>query len=219
MKAMILAAGQGARLRPLTEHCPKPLLKVGQHRLIEHHIIKCAAAGFESIVINTAYLGEMIETTLGDGSRYGIELNYSHEGKQSLDTGGGIANAKNLLGKSPFLCISADVYTDMPFDSDFTLNKDCHLMMVHNPSHHAQGDFSATQLGISDNTQRYTYSGIAYLNPQIFTHEKKVYPLLEVFNQAIQHQRISAQVFQGTWFDVGTATRLHAAHRYALGII
>jgi len=218
MKAMILAAGRGMRLRPLTQYCPKPLLKVGHQRLIEHHIMKCAAAGFEAIVINTAYLGHMIETTLGDGERYGIELKYSHEGEQALETGGGIAYAKNFLGESPFLCISADIYTDMPFDSNFTLNQDCHLMMVDNPPHHLRGDFSATELGINDNSQRYTYSGVAYLNPQIFTHDKRAYPLLEVFNRAIQQQRISAQIFQGTWFDVGTASRLHAAHRNALGI-
>lgn len=218
MKAMILAAGQGTRLRPLTQHCPKPLLRVGRQCLIEHHIIKCAAAGFETVVINTAYLGHMIETALGDGERYGVELQYSHEGEQALETGGGIAYAKNLLGEQAFLCISADIYTDMPFDCTFTLKQDCHLMMVPNPPHHLQGDFSATQLGIDDDTQRYTYSGIAYLNPQIFTNEKKAYPLSEVFNRAIQQQRISAQIFRGTWFDVGTASRLHAAHRYALGI-
>jgi MurNAc alpha-1-phosphate uridylyltransferase len=218
MKAMILAAGQGTRLRPLTNHCPKPLLKVGQQRLIEHHIIKLAKAGFDAVIINTAYLGSMIEATLGNGERYGIDLLYSHEGEHALETGGGIAYAKNLLGEQAFLCISADIYTDMPFDNQFNLTQDVHLIMVNNPAHHAHGDFTAHQLGLSDDEQRYTYSGVAYLNATIFNQEKRAFPLIDVFNLAIYEKRINAQIYTGTWFDVGTASRLHAAHSHALKI-
>ena len=216
MKAMILAAGLGARLRPLTTHLPKPLIKVGHCSLIEHHIYKIAAAGFESIVINTSYLGLKIQETLGDGSRYGISLAYSHEGSEALETGGAIAYARPLLGYQPFLLVSADIYTDMAFKCDFTLSSNMHLIMVANPKHHPDGDFSARQLAISNDEQRYTYSGVSYVDPNLFIHENRKFPLIESINSAIQNQLISAQIHSGAWFDVGTINRLHDANKYAL---
>lgn len=216
MKAMILAAGQGTRLRPLTDHLPKPLIQVGKRRLIEHHIDKLAHAGFESVVINTSYLAQKIEQTLGDGSRYGISLEYSYEGTQALETGGGIAYAKKLLGDEPFLLVNADIYTDISFESSFQLNTRMHLMMVNNPEHHPHGDFSGTQLGLNGSVQRYTYSGVAYLDPSLFQYQKRAFPLLDIIQQAITENMISAEVHTGVWFDVGTISRLHAANRYAL---
>ena len=216
MKAMILAAGQGTRLRPLTEHLPKPLIKVGPCSLIEHHIHKIAKAGFESIIINTAYLGKKIEHALGTGSRYGIDLKYSYEGTEALETGGGIAYARPLLGDDPILIVSADIYTDIIFDPNFNLHTSVHLIMVNNPAHHPEGDFTASQLGMANSEQRYTYSGVAYIAPKLFRHERRTFALSATINQAISDRSISAQIHTGSWFDVGTISRLHAANRYAL---
>ena len=219
MKAMILSAGRGNRLRPLTDKIPKPLVRVGQHTLIEHHLYKLAAADFESVIINTAHLGDKIQDFLGDGSRYNIPIKYSHEGEQALETGGGIAYALPLLGEQPFLAVSADIYTGIPFDSQFKLSDAAmHLMMVNNPTHHPEGDFSSTELGIPGDQLRYTYSGVAYIDPALFTHGKSAFPLVNNIRNCISANTISAQVFNGVWFDVGTASRLHNANKFALGI-
>ena len=219
MKAMIFAAGRGDRLRPLTDKRPKPLLKVGSDSLIEHHIKKLAAAGFESVVINTAHLGEQLQEYLGNGTKYNIPIEYSHEGEQALETGGGISFALPLIGDQPLIVISADIFCEIPFDSSFELeDSDMHLIMVNNPGHHPKGDFMATELGISNNEMRYTYSGVAYLNPKLFSHEKRIFPLLDKIHYCIDNNRISAEIFKGTWFDVGTARRLHEANKYALGL-
>ena len=216
---MILAAGRGNRLRPLTDKIPKPLLKVGKDTLIEHHIKKLSAAGFESIVINTAHFGEQLHEYLGDGSQYNIPIEYSYEGEQALETGGGIANALPLLGDNPFIVISADIYTEISFSSNFKLiGSGIHLIMVSNPLHHPNGDFTGTELGISGDQNRYTYSGVAYVNPRLFKHEKRAFPLIDTIHDCIEHKNISAEVFDGAWFDVGTASRMHAANKYALGL-
>lgn len=217
MKAMILAAGRGERLRPLTDKLPKPLVRVGHSTLIEHHIKNLSSAGFDSIVINTSHLGNKIQDYLGDGSKYNIPLEYSHEGEQALETGGGIANALPLLGDHPFLVISADIYCEITFDPSFLLNStDMHLFMVNNPAHHPNGDFSESELGISNEDKRYTYSGIAYIHPKLFTHETRAFPLVDKIRHCIDSDIISAEVFNGAWFDVGTASRLHAANKFLL---
>ena len=218
MKAMILAAGRGNRLRPLTDKQPKPLIKVGHDSLIEHHIKKLSAAGFESIIINTAYLGEKIQNNIGDGSRYNIPIQYSHEGEQALETGGGIAYALPLLGDQPFLVVSADIYCEIPFNIHFDLNHaNMHLVMVNNPAHHTDGDFTSSELNLSGSTDdRYTYSGIAYIHPKIFTYEKRVFPLIEKIRFCIESNTICAEIFKGVWHDVGTASRLHIANKHAL---
>ena len=219
MKAMILAAGRGNRLRPLTDKIPKPLLKVGKDTLIEHHIKKLAAADFESIVINTAHFGEQLHVYLGNGSQYNIPIEYSHEGEQALETGGGIANALPLLGDKPFIIISSDIFTEISFNSNFKLTGlGMHLIMVSNPVHNPNGDFTGTELGISGDQNRYTYSGVAYVNPRLFKHEKRAFPLIDTIHDCIKHKNISAEVFDGAWFDVGTASRMHAANKYALGL-
>ena len=218
MKAMILAAGRGNRLSPLTDKIPKPLVKVGKRTLIEHHIKKCAEAGFESVIINTAHLGEQIHKHLGDGNRFNIPIHYSDEGEQALETAGGIAYALPLLGDQPFLVISSDIYCDIPFNAHFQLTSvHMHLIMVNNPKHHTKGDFTAKQVNLNyPDAERYTYSGIAYVNPSLFTYEKRAYPLIDVIKQCVNNKSISSELHTGLWMDVGTADRLHTANKHAL---
>lgn len=218
MKAMILAAGRGNRLRPLTDQYPKPLIRVGHNTLIEHHIKKLATAGFESIVINTTYLGEQIHNRIGDGTRYNIPIHYSDEGASALETGGGIAYALPLLGDEPFLLVSADIYCAIPFSPSFILsNSRMHLVMVSNPPHHSEGDFVGNEIGlIKDPNDRFTYSGVSYIDPQLFIAEKRTFPLIEKIRYCITENIISANLFTGAWFDVGTGSRLHTANKYAL---
>ena len=216
MKAMILAAGRGVRLKPLTDRIPKPLVKVGSETLIERHIKRLADAKFESIVINSAHLGQQIRDYVGDGSNYGISIEHSNEGEQALETGGGIANALPLLGQDPFLVVNADIYCDIPFDANFSLQDSLlHLIMVNNPAHHPQGDFEAQELNFSGH-QRYTFSGVGYYHPILFTHERRVFPLIDTFRHAIENKTISASIFTGTWFDIGTGSRLHEANKFAI---
>ncbi len=218
MRAMILAAGRGNRLRPLTDKLPKPLIKVGKKTLIEHHIHKLARAGFESVVINTAHLGEQIRNHIGDGSKYNIAASYSDEGEQALETGGGISYALPLLGEKPLLVISADIYCAIPFVPQVKLNnKKMHLFMVETPEHNPQGDFSSAEINLKNHPdQSFTYSGIAYINPKLFIHEKRSFPLIDTIRRCINENSISAELFTGKWFDVGTGSRLHEANKYAL---
>ena len=216
MKAMILAAGRGVRLKPLTDKLPKPLVRVGGETLIERHIKNITAAGFDSIVINTAHLGNKIRDHIGDGTRFNIPIIFSDEGEQALETGGGIANALPLLGDEPFLVVNADIYCDIPFDAQFRLNNALiHLIMVENPAHHPDGDFNATELNLPGQL-RYTYSGVGYYHPELFTHEQRIFPLIEVLQKSIADQTITAEVFKGAWFDIGTGSRLHEANKFAL---
>ena len=218
MKAMILAAGRGRRLRPLTDKLPKPLIKVGHKSLLEHHIIKCAAGGFDSIVINTAYLGDKIEKAIGDGSRYNIAIEYSHEGDYALETGGGIAYALPKLGSQPFLVISADIYSEIKFEPDKRLHgSKMHLIMTNNPPHHPDGDFTGQQINLlSEKENRLTYSGVAYLDPNLFVHEKRKFPLADIMRECVSNNAVSAELFNGAWFDIGTAGRLHEANKHIL---
>lgn len=215
---MILAAGRGARLRPLTDKIPKPLVRVGKQTLIEHHIFKLANAGFESIIINTAHLGGKIRDYLGSGDQYGIPIEYSDEGDEALETAGGISYALPLLGNKPFLIISSDIYCDIPFNANFQLNESrMHMIMVNNPKHHPAGDFKPEDIHLDNSKEeRVTYSGIAYVDPSLFVHEKRKFPLLDSIKRCIKEKTISAELHNGIWFDVGTASRLHAANRFIL---
>lgn len=216
MKAMILAAGRGVRLKPLTDKLPKPLVRVGGETLIERHIKNIVAAGFESIVINTAHLGEKIHDHVGEGARFDIPIVFSDEGEEALETGGGIANALPLLGSEPFLVVNADIYCDIPFDAQFRLsNALVHLIMVNNPEHHPNGDFDAIELNLPGQ-QRYTYSGVGYYHPKLFKHEQRVFPLVDILRQSVVDKTINAEVYTGAWFDIGTGGRLHEANKYAL---
>ena len=216
MKAMILAAGLGNRMRPLTIHTPKPLLEVGGKPLIVWHIEKLQKIGVTEIVINTAWLGEKLANALGDGSQFGVKILWSHEG-EGLETAGGIVNALPLLGDEPFILVNGDVWTTMDFASLLNVelgNKQAHLVLVDNPPQHLKGDFILSnglaytfeqeQLG-----EALTYSGIAVLHSRMFAGlETGKRPLAPLLKQAMQQQQVSAEKMQAVWVDVGTPERL-----------
>ena len=224
MKAMILAAGLGKRMRPLTDNIPKPLLLCAGKPLIVYHIEALVAVGVEEIVINHAYLGEQIETALGDGSRYGARIHYSPEG-EPLDTGAGIANALPLLGDAPFIVSNGDVWTDFSFQS--LVDKDidlAHLVMVNNPQHNPQGDFSLMECGRlledrdSDKGVGLTYSGISVLHPKLFAYcPSGPFPLRQSFIKAMDKNKVTGQYHAGAWTDVGTPERLEELERQIVG--
>ena len=219
MKAMILAAGKGERMRPLTDQCPKPLLKVQGRPLVEHTILKLRAAGFRDLVINLSYLGEMIENYLQDGSRYDVRICYSRE-SEPLETGGGIQQALPLLtadGNNPFVLINADVWTQFnPGHLKNALHKNdlAHLVLVPNPSHNPRGDFyygGGRAEPRDDKRPAYTYSGIAVIHPDLirrFSPAADKFPLLPLLLRAMDEKRVSAELYEGLWVDVGTPARL-----------
>lgn len=214
MSAMILAAGRGERLRPLTDHLPKPLIEVAGKPLIAHHLCALAAAGFERVVINVAWLADAIVEALGDGERFGLALAYSREPPGALDTGGGIRAALPLLGGAPFLVVNADVYTDL----DFNRLHGCappqagaHLLMVANPPHHADGDFGLNAGHVNLSRPRTTYAGIGVYDPALFAaHEPGRFPLVEVLRPAIAAGRVTGERHHGRWHDVGRPQALTA---------
>jgi MurNAc alpha-1-phosphate uridylyltransferase len=212
MKAMILAAGKGERLRPLTLHTPKPLIRAGGVPLIEYHLKALAAAGFDDIVINHAWLGEQIETHLGDGSRFGVTIRYSAEG-EPLETGGGILQALALLGSEPFVVVNGDVWTDYDFAALRQAHQAlAHLVLVDNPAHHPEGDFSLSEGEVRDVPavgQRLTYSGLAVLSPRLFEGcQPGAFKLAPLLRNAMALGQVSGEHFQGRWVDVGTHERL-----------
>jgi len=213
MKAMILAAGRGERMRPLTDHTPKPLLQVGGKSLIAWHLEALAKAGFKDIVINHAHLGQQIEAALQDGSRWGLQIQYSPE-KVALETAGGIANALPLLGNMPFLVVNGDVFTDIDFAA-LGLEKPnlAHLVMVANPPQHAAGDFvlSAGKLQ-AEGSEKLTFSGVGIYDPALFAgvqrgQAAKLAPLLKA---AMTNGLVSGCQHLGQWQDIGTPERLQA---------
>ncbi|MEG1155437.1 MAG: nucleotidyltransferase family protein [Acinetobacter sp.] len=218
MKAMILAAGLGNRMRPLTLHTPKPLLEVGGKPLIVWHIEKLAAIGVTEIVINTAWLGEKLAEALGDGSRFGINILWSHEG-EGLETAGGIINALPLLGDEPFILLNGDVWTTMDFapllDIDLKDNL-AHLVLVQNPEQHPEGDFTlaagkAYTFDQQVEGENLTFSGVSVLDPKMFQGlETGKRPLAPLLKAAMQNQQVAASKLAGIWVDVGTPERLTA---------
>ena len=213
MKAMILAAGRGERMRPLTDHTPKPLLKVGGKPLIAWHLERLAAAGFEEVVINHAHLGAQIEAALGDGSQLGMRIRYSPE-KVALETAGGIANAMPLLGDAPFLVVNGDVFTDIDFAALKLTSPDvAHLVMVDNPPQHANGDFVLQHDRLSaEGSGKLTFSGVGIYAPSLFAgiargEAAKLAPLLK---DAMAQGLVSGSHHQGEWHDIGTPERLQA---------
>jgi MurNAc alpha-1-phosphate uridylyltransferase len=212
VKAMILAAGEGRRMRPLTLSTPKPLLQVRGVSLIEHHIRRLAEAGVRELVINVAYLGEQICAALGDGRALGVHIQYSVE-PEPLETAGALHHALPLLGDAPFLLVNGDVWTDYSFANlrNHSLRGLGHLVLVPNPEHKLTGDFSlddAGNLGELDGTTSFTFSGISLLS-----QARSQFPLREVFSWAIQNQQLSGELFSGTWCDVGTPERLAELNR------
>jgi len=211
MRAMILAAGRGERLRPLTDERPKPLIKVADKSLIEYHIENLAQAGVKEIIINTAWLAEKIHQQLGDGSNYAVNIQYSDEGK-ALETAGGIINALPLLGDKPFLVVNGDIWSDFDFSTLPPLNENtqAHLVLVDNPTHNPEGDFSLQQ-GLIKNTGEtmYTFSGIGIYHPDFFSTQKKgISPLAPIIREKCEKDLISGQHHTGRWTDVGTLERL-----------
>ena len=212
MKAFILAAGRGERMRPLTDHTPKPLLQAGGKPLIVWHLERLAAAGFKEIVINHAHLGSQIEATLGDGAEWGLHIQYSPEPPGALETAGGIAAALPLLGNEPFLVVNGDVYCDIDFGRFLKSTADAHLVMVPNPAHHNSGDFSldGARVVYANGEQTFTYSGVAVFTPSFFAEVKpgsimKLRPLLDA---AIAAGTLTGERHTGRWVDVGTPQRL-----------
>lgn len=218
MRAMILAAGRGERMRPLTDHLPKPLLPVAGKPLIVHHIEALARAGIQDIVINHAWLGALIEQQLGDGSQFGVRLQYSAEGETGLETAGGIKTALPLLGTAPFLVVNGDVLTDINFAAlkhNLAPTMLAHLVLVPNPPQHPTGDFGfdfATARVSSQGAEQFTFSGIALYRPEFFAvvpaGKQKLAPFLR---QAMAQELVSGEIHQGFWADIGTPERLAAA--------
>lgn len=226
MKAMILAAGRGERMRPLTDHCPKPLLSVGGQPLIVWHLQRLAQAGLRDIVINHAHLGHLLETQLGDGRAHGVHIQWSAEPPGALETAGGIAQALPLLGEEIFLVINGDIFCDwnpaqaLKIAADMRKRGDlAHLIMVPNPGQHPDGDFfldlATARLSATEtrpDSPRYTFSGIGLYSPVLFAElvrgqTAKLAPLLRT---TMNSQRISGELHRGRWEDVGTPQRLQA---------
>ena len=208
---MILAAGRGERMRPLTDHTPKPLLPVAGKPLIAWHIERLAAAGFTELIINHSHLGQQIEDALGDGDRWGVRIHYSAEGEgKALETGGGIYNALPLLGNEAFLVINSDIFTDLDYAS---LNLPDHclasLVLVDNPPHHLAGDFllSGSQVSEGDGA-RLTFSGIGVYHPALFEDcQADAFPLAPLLRQAMRAGKVCGTHYIGHWTDVGTPER------------
>ncbi len=212
MKAMILAAGRGERMRPLTDTTPKPLLKVNEKCLIEFHLENLVKAGFHNIVINHAWLGEQIEDFLGDGRAYGAHIRYSPEG-EALETGGGIYRALPLLsdGDTPFVVINGDIWCDYPLQQLHNKLKGLvHLVLVDNPQHNANGDFAWVDGRLAvQGTPKLTFSGIGVYHPALFAHcQAGKFPLAPLLKTAIQNGQATAEHYQGQWMDIGTPERL-----------
>jgi MurNAc alpha-1-phosphate uridylyltransferase len=216
MKAMILAAGRGERMRPLTDATPKPLLEVGGRALIEHHVRSLAGAGIRDLVINLAWRGAQIREFLGDGTKYGVSIAYSDEGAEALETGGGIHHALPLLGQDPFWLVNGDVYCEFDYPerrlADGGLG---HLLLVPNPEHNSSGDFGLDgELVVPTATETWTYSGIALLEPRLFADATPgKFPLAPLLVDAMANKGISGEIYRGRWVDVGTPERFHELNR------
>lgn len=218
MKAMILAAGRGERMRPLTLARPKPLLEVGGRALIEHHLASLASAGFRSIVVNLSWLGAQIPAQLGDGTAYGVAIEYSDEGPEPLGTGGGIFRALPLLGPGPFVVVNGDVWADYPYAGlrgRLATGDLAHLVLVPNPDHHPGGDFGLID-GRMDETrgERLTFSGLGVYRPELFAGQADgTFSVVPLLRAAARAGRVSAERHDGTWSDIGTPERLDAVNR------
>jgi len=213
MKAMLLAAGRGKRMMPLTEHMPKPLLKVRGKSLIEYHLENLSRAGVREVVVNVNYFASQLIERLGNGEQFGVELTFSHEENQLLGTGGGIKKALPLLGEEPFIVVSADIWSDYPFARLLRqpFADDVHLVMVDNPAFHPLGDYGIQQGRLVSTPPKKTYGNIALIHPRLFHGEtREVFSLAERFAVAIQQERASAELYQGVWQNVGTPELLRA---------
>lgn len=212
MKAMILAAGRGERMRPLTDARPKPLLQAGGRALIDRHLDSLARAGFREVVVNLAWLGEAIRAHVGDGRAWSLRVAYSEEGARGLETAGGIVRALPLLGDAPFAVINADIYTDYPFErlAPPPEHAQAHLVLVNNPPHHPEGDFEFADGRVrASGGQRLTFAGIGIYRPTLFAGESdRPAPLGPILRTAISRDAVSGEHYRGAWRDIGTPERL-----------
>lgn len=218
MKAMILAAGLGERMRPLTEKTPKPLLKVGDKSLIEYHVCALRDAGIKDIVINVSHLARQIMAALGDGTQYGVSITYSVEDNGPHGTGHGIFQALPLLGDQPFVLLSADIWTQYPYDS--LLKKpidEVHLVMVENPSYCPKGDFGLSPSHqVTQGEPKYTYGNIAIVHPKLFSgvNDATVPAHIAVlFREAIARGTVTGELYTGAWDNIGTPAQLRALQK------
>ncbi len=229
MKALIFAAGKGERMRPLTNHTPKPLLMVGGKRLIEWHIEKLAACGVREIVINTSWLAECFEPTLGDGARWNVSLHYSFEGAEPLETGGGMLQALKIIGDETFIAVNGDIWSDVDYASlPKTVSGLAHLVLVDNPAHNKKGDFVLHEKGIveSEGKNRLTFSGIGIYQPGLFSNWREIignakgadetpprFKLAPLLRHAMHQSQVTGERHAGRWTDVGTPERLEELNR------
>jgi N-acetyl-alpha-D-muramate 1-phosphate uridylyltransferase len=217
MKALVLAAGRGERMRPLTDTLPKPLLPVAGRPLIAYHLEALARAGIRDVVVNLSWLGDLLRAALGDGARYGVRIRYSDEGAQALETGGGIFNALPQLGPDAFFVVNGDTWTDFDFrrltlDSEVDGDAVARLVLVANPAHHPQGDFGLVgDVIVERASDRLTYAGIGICRPELFAGSAGGrFPLLPLLQRAIAAGRLRGEVYRGEWWDVGSPERLQA---------
>jgi len=216
MRAMILAAGRGERLRPLTDTTPKPLLDINGKTLIEYHLERLANTGFREIVINLAHQGDMIRDALGDGSNWGLNIHYSQEPPGALDTGGGIRQALGLLGESPFAVLNGDVFSQYPLARLRAIKCDqAHLVLVPNPEHNPNGDLSLSAGHVSEQGEpRLTFSGISVYNPRFFAAVSSGrFSVVPMLLAAMSAQKVTGEIYRGVWHDVGTLERLETLRR------
>jgi len=229
MKALIFAAGKGERMRPLTNHTPKPLLVVGGKRLIEWHIEKLAAAGIRDIVINTSWLAECFEPALGDGARWNVSLHYSYEGPEPLETGGGMLQALKIIGDEPFVAVNGDIWSDVDYTAlPKAISGLAYLVLVDNPAHNAKGDFMLDESGRvqSDGENKLTFSGIGIYQPALFTNWRETlgdakgtdetpprFKLAPLLRHAMHQGLVAGTHHDGRWTDVGTPERLVTLNR------
>ena len=225
-KAMLLAAGYGKRMRPLTDSTPKPLLRVADKPLLQFHLERLRAADVSEVVVNLAHLGEQIESWLGDGARFGLSVRYSWE-PYPLETGGALSRALEELGRGPFLLVNGDVWTDFPFAPllrrGLAAGSLGRLVLVPNPEHKDSGDFDLDGdrvINCNAAGAGYTFSGVSLIDPQLiagFSHRREVFPLREALQEALVAGRLEGELYGGQWWDVGTPERLQNLDQFLRG--
>jgi MurNAc alpha-1-phosphate uridylyltransferase len=217
MKAMILAAGRGERLRPLTDQCPKPLLPIGGKSMIEHSVTALVENGITDIIINLSYKGEQIRKSLGNGKHLGAQLSYSDEGSEALETAGGIRRALSFFDEEPFLVINGDIYTNYPYAQlrNRSVNQ-IYLVLVANPAHHSQGDFGLENGQLTEQAdQLFTFSGIGVYRKQLFEHlPDGRSPLAPLLRATIRSDGANGELFTGLWMDIGNLQRYEAINQW-----